>query len=243
MRALFISDLHLSRERPDTVRRFERFMTRVPAPGDALYVLGDLFDYWAGDDDLEAPLHRRVTEALIAAHVRGVTLYWMVGNRDFLAGSKFAERCRMTALSDPHALDLFGQATLLLHGDTLCTGDLAYQAFRRRVRSPEWQSAFLARPLADRLGEIEVLRARSESEKSAKPAAIMDVDPTAVDALFRDTAAERMIHGHTHRPARHVGTVGTRAVVRWVLPEWDQQPGYLRVDAASTELETLPLTL
>ncbi|MBL8376663.1 MAG: UDP-2,3-diacylglucosamine diphosphatase [Burkholderiales bacterium] len=243
MRALFISDLHLSRERPDTVRRFEQFMARVPAPGDALYVLGDLFDYWAGDDDLEAPLHRRVTDACVAAHARGVTLNWMVGNRDFLAGSKFAERCRMTSLSDPHKFDLFGRATLLLHGDTLCTGDLAYQAFRRQVRSPEWQSAFLARPLADRLDEIEALRARSESEKSVKPAAIMDVEPTAVDALFHATGAERMIHGHTHRPARHDGNLGTRAVVRWVLPEWDQRPGYLRVDATATELEYLPSTL
>lgn len=242
MHALFVSDVHLSVDRPATVARFEAFLGRVPSSGDELYVLGDLFDYWAGDDDLEEPLHRRIVDAFVAARARGITLYWMVGNRDFLVGAAFAERCRMVTLPDPHRIHLFGEATLLLHGDTLCTGDLDYQAFRRQVRSADWQSTFLARPLAERLSEIERLRAKSEHAKSAKPAAIMDVDTDAVDALFLETGVACMIHGHTHRPTRHASTTGGRSVVRWVLPEWDQRPGYLRVGEAGSALEYLPLT-
>ncbi|MFN0162258.1 MAG: UDP-2,3-diacylglucosamine diphosphatase [Burkholderiales bacterium] len=242
MVALFVSDVHLSVDRPATVARFEAFLGQVPGRGDELYVLGDLFDYWVGDDDLEAPLHRRIIDAFAAAHARGVALHWMVGNRDFLVGATFPERCCMATLPDPHRMELFGETTLLLHGDTLCTGDHDYQAFRRQVRSQVWQSAFLARPLSERRNEIEALRARSEVQKSAKPATIMDVDVGAVDALFRETGVARMIHGHTHRPARHASDVGNRRVVRWVLPEWDHRPGYLRVGSESIGLEYIPLT-
>ncbi len=236
MTALFISDLHLTAERPAVTDALLRFLRLVPDTGDSLYVMGDLFEYWAGDDDLDAPAHRQVVDALGACATRGIALYWIAGNRDFLAGSGFATAARMTPLAEPFAFDLHGERTVLLHGDTLCTDDRAYQAFRSEVRTDRWKREFLARPLAQRRAEIEALRARSESEKATKAAAIMDVNPEAVSRLFADSGALRMIHGHTHRPARHHYTMCGRQVCRWVLPAWDDTPGYLRVDGEGAEL-------
>jgi UDP-2,3-diacylglucosamine hydrolase len=233
MSALFISDLHLTAERPATTRALRRFLRLVPDTGDSLYVLGDLFEYWVGDDDLDA--HRDVIDALAACTTRGIALYWIPGNRDFLTGAGFTGATRMTALPEPCAFDLHGERTVLLHGDTLCTDDRTYQAFRGEVRSERWQSEFLARPLAARRAAIEALRARSEDEKSVKPATIMDVNADAVTRLFTDSGATRMIHGHTHRPARHDYLVRGRQVCRWVLPAWDDRPGYLRIDADGAE--------
>lgn len=233
MTALFISDLHLTAERPATARALRRFLRLVPDTGDSLYILGDLFEYWAGDDDLDA--QRDVIDALAACTTRGIALYWIPGNRDFLAGAGFTGATRMTALPEPWAFDLHGERTVLLHGDTLCTDDRAYQAFRGEVRSEQWQREFLARPLAARRAAIEALRARSEDAKSVKPATIMDVNADAVTRLFTDSGATRMIHGHTHRPARHDYLVRGRQVCRWVLPAWDDRPGYLRIDADGAE--------
>ena len=236
MTALFISDLHLTPERPAATQALRRFLRRVPDGGDSLYVLGDLFDYWAGDDDLGAPAHGEVIASLAACATRGIALYWIVGNRDFLAGNAFASAAHMTPLSEPFAFDLQGERTVLLHGDTLCTDDHAYQAFRAEVRSDRWKREFLARPLAQRRAEIEALRTRSEREKAVKAAAIMDVNAEAVRRLFAESGAVRMIHGHTHRPARHDTVMLGRQVCRWVLPAWDDTPGYLRVDAADVAL-------
>ncbi len=230
MAAYFISDLHLTPARSAVNQLFVDFTARVPESGDTLYVLGDLFDYWAGDDDLDTPLGRSAAAALAAVATRGVGLYFLPGNRDFLIGAAFCEAARLTLLADNTAFDLHGARTVLLHGDTLCTDDRAYQQFRATVRSREWRDAFLARPAPERRSEIEALRAKSETEKAAKPDAIMDVNAVAVQTLFRESNAARMIHGHTHRPAAHDYLMFGRAGVRWVLPAWDQRAGYLRVD-------------
>ena len=236
MTALFISDLHLTPDRPAVTQALRRFLRLVPDRGDSLYVLGDLFEYWAGDDDLDAPEHRLVVDALAACATRGIALYWIAGNRDFLVGNAFTTAARMTPLIEPFAFDLQGERTLLLHGDTLCTDDRAYQAFRSEVRSVRWQREFLARPLAERRAEIEALRAKSEREKTTKAAAIMDVNAGAVSRAFADSGAVRMIHGHTHRPARHDYVLFGHPACRWVLPAWDDTPGYLRVDADGAAL-------
>ncbi len=230
MAAYFISDLHLTPARSAVNQQFVDFTARVPESGDTLYVLGDLFDYWAGDDDLDTPLGRSAAAALAAAAARGVGLYFLPGNRDFLIGAAFCEAARLTLLADNTAFDLHGARTVLLHGDTLCTDDRAYQQFRAKVRSREWCEAFLARPAPERRTEIEALRAKSETEKAAKPDAIMDVNTAAVQTLFRESNAARMIHGHTHQPAAHDYLMFGRPCVRWVLPAWDQRAGYLRVD-------------
>lgn len=236
MTALFISDLHLTPDRPALTQALQCFLRLVPASGDSLYVLGDLFEVWAGDDDLGAPAHGAVVDALAACATRGVALYWIAGNRDFLAANAFTAAARMTPLAEPFVFDLQGERTVLLHGDTLCTDDRAYQAFRSEVRSVRWKREFLARPLAQRRSEIAALRAKSEREKAVKAAAIMDVNAEAVSRLFAQSGAVRMIHGHTHRPARHDYVMCGRQVRRWVLPAWDDAPGYLRVDAGGAEL-------
>lgn len=236
MTAYFISDLHLTAERDSANRQFFDFIATLPQSGDALYILGDLFEYWAGDDDLPSPLNASVSAALAASASRGVAQYFIHGNRDFLIGAQFAAAARVTLLTDGVTFDLHGTRTVLLHGDTLCTDDHAYQQFRTTVRAQEWRDAFLARPLQDRKAEIEKLRAMSETEKAAKPQDIMDVTETAVQHQFQNSHATRMIHGHTHRPARHDYVMLGRNCTRWVLPAWDQRAGYLRIDAHGDEL-------
>ncbi|HEX4330422.1 MAG TPA: UDP-2,3-diacylglucosamine diphosphatase [Burkholderiales bacterium] len=236
MTALFISDLHLTSQREDVTLAFERFLRELPQLGDTLYILGDLFEYWAGDDDVAAPFNQRVTGALAQTAARGVTLDFIHGNRDFIAGEGFADAAHLTLLPDPHPLQLEGVASVLLHGDTLCTDDHEYQAFRAKARTPAWRDAMLAQPLAARKAAIEQMRARSEAEKATKSAAIMDVNDTAVRQAFADSGAVRMIHGHTHRPGRHDYEVGGLARTRWVLPAWEQQPGYLRVSPEACAL-------
>lgn len=236
MTAFVISDLHLTPGRPATRVRFEAFARGVPDSGDSVYVLGDLFEYWAGDDDLDDPFNRAVIGTLAGCARRGIALYWMAGNRDFLTGPAFAEAARMTPLAEPFVFDLHGERSVLLHGDTLCTDDRAYQAFRSQTRGEHWRHQFLARPLAVRKAEIAALRARSEREKAAKPAAIMDVNAEAVARLFASSGATRMIHGHTHRPGCHDYLMFGRPTRRWVMPAWDDAPGYLRIDAGGARL-------
>jgi UDP-2,3-diacylglucosamine hydrolase len=236
MTAYVISDLHLTPAHAPAVAAFERFIDAMPAPGDSLYVLGDLFEYWAGDDDLGAPFNRRVVDRFAACAARGTALYWIPGNRDFLAGTGFAEAARMLPLPEPFVFELHGMRTAMLHGDTLCTDDRAYQAFRAEARSERWRREFLGRPLAARHAEIESLRERSEREKTAKSADIMDVNDAAVSRLFADTGATRLIHGHTHRPGRHDYVMLGRQVTRWVLPAWENAPGGLRIDSRGAAL-------
>ncbi|MBL8539504.1 MAG: UDP-2,3-diacylglucosamine diphosphatase [Betaproteobacteria bacterium] len=239
MATLFISDLHLCRERPEINTLFIRFLReRVPG-SDALYVLGDLFEYWAGDDDLADPLHAEIGEALRQASDSGVPLYFMHGNRDFLVGDEFARATGVALLQDPIVVDLYGTPTLLMHGDTLCTDDVKYQAFRAQVRDPAWQNDFLAKPLAVRKAIIENVREQSTREMKEKSPEIMDVNPDAVVEAFRRSGCSRIIHGHTHRPAHHVHEVDGKSCKRWVLTDWYQRGGYMAVSA--TEWRALPL--
>jgi UDP-2,3-diacylglucosamine hydrolase len=218
---LFISDLHLSPETPHITRLLLDFLSGPAAGADALYILGDLFEYWAGDDDLPDPYHQQVTGALRQVSASGTKLYLMHGNRDLLMGRDFAAACGATLLQDPLVIDLHGVRTLLSHGDILCTDDVEYQAFRRQVHDPEWQRVFLAQPLALRKAQITGMRERSKMEKTAKSDAIMDVNAGAVATLFRQHGIpDRLIHGHTHRQARHALEVDGKNVERVVLGDW-----------------------
>jgi UDP-2,3-diacylglucosamine hydrolase len=237
MTALFISDLHLAEARPEIARLYFDFLEHTVKGNAAdLYILGDLFEYWIGDEDLDLPFNRDVATALRRVADAGTRVWLMHGNRDFLLGARFCETAGATLLQDPILLDLYGTQTLLMHGDTLCTDDLAYQQFRRMVRDPHWQRSFLALPVAARREQAQAVRSRSEADKQTKIEAIMDVNPGAVDAAFRGHAFPRMIHGHTHRPAHHRLDVDGHACERWVLQDWYLSGGYLQCDAAGCQV-------
>lgn len=237
--SLFISDLHLTPERPAANDRFFRFLQRTTQQAGDLYILGDFFEAWVGDDDLAEPLHAEVAAALRRLTDNGLRLYLMHGNRDFLLGEAFCRAAGARLLAEPAVIDLGGVPTLLLHGDALCTDDLDYQRFRLMVRDPAWQAAFLARPIAERHALARDLRARSERVKGEKRPEIMDANPDAVAEAFRRHGVTRMIHGHTHRPARHEHDVDDRPRTRWVLPDWYDTGGYLACDMDGCELREL----
>lgn len=218
---VFVSDLHLSEGQPATLARFLRFTREVAAMRGELVILGDLFEYWAGDDDLGSGIGRAVADALRALAGRGVAVFVMHGNRDLLLGRGFAQAAHATLLADPTLAGLPGRRVLLAHGDVHCTRDADYQRFRARVRDPHWQREFLSQPLAERRAFVGAARAASEADKRAKPTDIMDVTPEAIDAALRAAGLAVMIHGHTHRPAVHRWTLDGRAAERWVLPDWD----------------------
>jgi UDP-2,3-diacylglucosamine hydrolase len=235
-RTLFISDLHLDESRPAIVAQFERFLGDVAPGADALYILGDLFEYWVGDDGLSLPFPARIAAALrpLAAQL---PVRFMHGNRDFLAARGFAESTGVALIADPTTIDLYGTRTALLHGDTLCTDDLEYQRLRAQFRDPRWQQAVLTRPIAERVAMAQGMRAQSEGAKAGKEKDIMDVSPAAVEQAFLDCDCDVMIHGHTHRPGRHEYRIGGRERVRWVLPDWYEAGGYL--EASPTGLRAL----
>ena len=198
-----------------------RFAREVAAAHGELVILGDLFEYWAGDDDLDSGIGRAVADALREVAEQGVAVFVMHGNRDLLLGRSFAQAARATLLGDPTRAALPHGAVLLAHGDTYCTRDAEYQRFRSQVRGPEWQRRFLSQTLAQRRAFIGAARAASESARKGKPMDIMDVTPEAIDAALRTAGLSTMIHGHTHRPAVHRWTLDGRAAERWVLPDWD----------------------
>ena len=222
--ALFISDLHLTATMPKTAQAFFDLLTQEASRAQQLYLLGDIFEYWAGDDDLGDPFHQQVCAELKAVAARGVHIYWIAGNRDFLVGHAFATAAGLTLLHDPHVAELAGQRLLLLHGDAQCIDDTAYMAFRAQVRNPEWQSAFLSRPLAERKALIAGMREGSREAQKEKSMAIMDVNPAEIERLFDAHDIKLMIHGHTHRPDIHQTAGGTR----YVLPDWDCDGDALR---------------
>lgn len=229
MKALFISDLHLSDDTPATLAAFDALLAGPARGVDALYILGDLFEYWAGDDD-DTPLARHVAAGLRVLAETGVRLHFLAGNRDFLLGDAYAEGASLRRLDEPTEIELDGQRVLLSHGDTLCTDDLAYQQFRRLVRSDAWQANFLAKPLAERRAIVDDLRRRSQQATREKPMEIMDVNDTAVETLLRRHDYPTLIHGHTHRPARHVHRVDGHDCVRWVLSDWHDDAPWLLWD-------------
>jgi UDP-2,3-diacylglucosamine hydrolase len=230
--ALFISDLHLQESHPRTLDAFFRFLAEQAAHAEALYLLGDIFEYWAGDDDLDTPFNAAVAAALRQLGERGVAVYWIAGNRDFLVNAGFAHAAGLRLLAEPHVAAIGGRRVVLVHGDAQCTGDLKYMAFRAQVRDPAWQGQFLAMPLAQRKAIIAGLREGSRAAHTEKSYEIMDVTPDAISALHRSSGADTIIHGHTHRPALHQDG----ALRRYVLPDWelDAEPargGWIAIDA------------
>lgn len=222
MSSLFISDLHLDEARPQIVDLYTRFLERQARGADALYILGDLFESWIGDDD-DSALAEQIASATRAVRDSGVPVFFMHGNRDFLLGAEYAARAGMSLLTDPTLVELDGERVLLMHGDTLCTDDVDYQKFRALVRNPEWQRQFLAKPLAERRAFAAQARGESRKQTSMKAAEIMDVNQVAVEAALREHGVRRMIHGHTHRPATHRLELDGKAAERIVLGDWYEQ--------------------
>lgn len=218
----FISDLHLAIERPHTLTLFEHFLAAYPEPGDRLFVLGDLFDVWIGDDD-DAELAKRVRSALRAASDRGVTLFLQRGNRDLVMGKRLMRDCGATLLPDCFVTTVAGQPTLLMHGDLLCTDDVDYQKARRRFRNPLFQWVMLRKPLQERRRILAEYRRRSREITALKPADIMDVNVNTVIRYLDKHRVKQLIHGHTHRPANHEHRLRDDTVAtRLVLPEWHE---------------------
>lgn len=225
MQIHFISDLHLCADRPALTAVFERYLAGPARAAARLYILGDLFEYWAGDDDLDDPLAILVASQIKALAGAGCSVFFMPGNRDFLLGTDFAGRASLEILPEPTLIMLDEHPAVLCHGDSLCTDDIAYQAFRNQVRNPAWQVQFLTQPLAVRKQIIAGVRMKSEEAKSEKAAAIMDVNTAAVTALLRENGFPRLIHGHTHRPAEHSLNVEGHVCERWVLADWREENG------------------
>jgi UDP-2,3-diacylglucosamine hydrolase len=239
MATLFIADLHLDPGRPQITALFERYLAGDEVRhADALYILGDLVEAWIGDDD-DAELPARIAAAIRAVRDAGVPVYFMVGNRDFLLGPAFAERAGLTLLDDGTVHDIQGRRTLLMHGDVLCTDDLAYQAVRRQVRTPEWQAQILAMPLQARRAFAAKAREDSKAHTGSTMESIMDVNTQAVAEAMRKAQVSRLIHGHTHRPAVHDFRLDGAPAQRIVLGDWYEQGSVLRVDRAGVELRGL----
>ena len=232
---LFISDLHLTSNRPHSNAQFFKFLEQTAPAAEALYILGDLFEYWVGDDDTEDPLNNAVAVGLSSLSQCGTAIYFMHGNRDLLIGKAFALRCNAQIITDPTLIDLYGTPTLLMHGDTLCTDDIEYQKFRAHVHAPETQSRFLQQPLAERHQKMREMRAQSEASKGAKSMAIMDVSQATVEQVLREHGYPRLIHGHTHRPAHHLHKVDGHDCDRWVLNDWYTRGGFLQCAVAGCD--------
>jgi len=229
---LFISDLHLCASRPTINKVFIHFLQNTAIKAENLFILGDLFEYWAGDDDLSHETHADIIEAIKKLTDADTQVFFMHGNRDFLIGAQFSKATNIKLLPDPSEINLYGRRILVSHGDELCTDDTRYQTFRAEVRSSAWQAEFLAHPLSARKAQIEALRLQSEQEKSHKTAEIMDVNSDAVKALLRQHEYPAIfIHGHTHRPNTHQIEVDGYQCQRIVLGDWYEQGSCLRLDA------------
>ncbi|MEO0443081.1 MAG: UDP-2,3-diacylglucosamine diphosphatase [Pseudomonadota bacterium] len=224
----FISDLHLAPERPDITQAFFTFLETTAKGADALYILGDFFDAWVGDDD-DTPEFADITHKLKHYQSLGSSVFFMHGNRDFLVGQGFAAKTGARVLKDPCCIDLFGTKTLLMHGDSLCTQDAEYMAFRQMVRNPQWQATILSKPLAERKAIAAQMKATSRSMNSLKAEDIMDVTPEEVIQTMEQHQAPLLIHGHTHRPAKHQLLINGSRAQRLVLGDWGALGWYLLV--------------
>ncbi|AGG89697.1 MULTISPECIES: UDP-2,3-diacylglucosamine diphosphatase [Rhodanobacter] len=239
MATLFIADLHLDPARPQITDLFERYLASDEVRhADALYILGDLVEAWIGDDD-DAELPARIAAATRTVRDAGVPVYFMVGNRDFLLGSAFAAGAGLTLLDDGTVHDIHGRRTLLMHGDVLCTDDLAYQAVRQQVRTPEWQAQILAMPLQARRAFAAKAREDSKAHTGSTMESIMDVNADAVAEAMRKADVTRLIHGHTHRPAIHRFELDGKPAERIVLGDWYEQGSVLVADGDRVELRGL----
>jgi UDP-2,3-diacylglucosamine hydrolase len=243
MTTLFISDLHLDAERPRITELFGQFIRSEARGADALYILGDLFEAWVGDDD-PSETGAFVASELHALGQSGVPVYFIRGNRDFLIGEAFARRAGARVLPDPSVVMLYSRPTLVQHGDLLCTDDVAYQQFRAQTRHPQWQAQFLSQPLPARIAFAQQARAASKAHQSGLKTqgtmeTITDVAPATVAGTFSRYGIDTMIHGHTHRPAMHELDVDGHACLRIVLGDWYDQGSVLRVNPDGYDLQAI----
>jgi UDP-2,3-diacylglucosamine hydrolase len=239
MTTLFISDLHLEADRPDIGRQFLAFMQNDAQECDELYILGDLFEAWVGDDDPNTH-YFAIKRALRKLTDSGTPVYFMHGNRDFMVGKGFANETGVKILDDPHKTTMYGQKTLLSHGDYLCTDDVQYQRVRQMVRNPEWQAAMLAKPLKERLRIAREARRQSLEQTINKSLDITDVNQDEVKKAIQQHGVDILLHGHTHRPAVHDVDLGNRRAKRIVLGDWFSQGSVVRWDRLGPKLEVLP---
>ena len=241
MTTLFISDLHLEESRPDITEAFLGFLNGTASGVDQLYILGDFFEAWIGDDE-RTPLQEQIAAALRKLRDSGTDIFLMHGNRDFLIGEDFCKRAGATLLDDPTVIDLHGTPTLLMHGDSLCTADVEYQKFRANMRNPQWQQMILQRPLEDRQQMARQLREISMAKNQGKEEFIMDVTPEEVVKDMEAHGVQRMIHGHTHRPAVHELIANGLPAKRIVLGDWDKNVWWLGAEPGKEpELKKQPL--
>ncbi len=230
---VFISDLHLAPERPEMINLFLKFADEVAAKVDKLYILGDFLEYWLGDDDPALALQPVFDKLTELSDEHKTKLYFMHGNRDFLIGNTFAERCHLTLLDDPSIIDIQNRHALLMHGDTLCTDDIEYQKFRTMVRSQQWQQNFLSKSIEERIAIAEKLRQASRDSTAKKDDDIMDVNQQTTDNAFIKNNIDLIIHGHTHRPMIHKKTINDVETIRVVLGDWYKTGSYLRINDTS----------
>lgn len=234
----FISDLHLETSRPDISEAFAQFIRSEASQCQQLYILGDLFESWIGDDDND-PFITEIANLLATLTAAGCQVFFMPGNRDFLLGESYAERCAMTILPDPYVINPFGQPILLMHGDTLCTRDIQYQQFRSYIRQPAVQAEFLAKPLEQRRAFVQAARQQSQEYTQQSSADIMDVTPEEVPLTMQQHGVLNLIHGHTHRPAVHTLTVNEQTAQRIVLGDWYAQSSVLTLSSNGFDTQQL----
>ena len=238
MATLFISDLHLEADRPEIGEQFLAFLAGPAREADAVYILGDLFEAWVGDDD-PSPYYAGMKEAIRELSSSGVPVYFMHGNRDFMIGERFAAETGVTLLPDPHPVELYGEKVLLSHGDYLCTDDVEYQKVRAMTRNPEWQAMMMSKSLEERLAFARQAREQSQARSASMTEEIADVNEDAVEAAIREHGVEILLHGHTHRPAVHPFHVDERPVHRIVLGDWYEQGSMVEWDEDGPRLEEL----
>jgi UDP-2,3-diacylglucosamine hydrolase len=241
-----LSDLHLSPDTPGVTRLFFDYLAGEARSAERIFILGDLFEAWPGDDALDDPkdgFGRDVAGGLRALADGGTGVAIQHGNRDFLLGERFAERSGAVLLPDPCALSSSGRRLILSHGDALCTGDADYQSFRARVRAPAWRDDFLSRPLGERKAAVAVMRRQSEAAKRKKAAPYLDINVAATEDFLRRHDYATLIHGHTHRPGRHAHLVDGHRLERWVLADWREDHGeYLAWDGQQFRRQRLERT-
>lgn len=238
MTVLFISDLHLEADRPDIADQFLRFLETDALNAEALYILGDLFESWIGDDDPNEH-YQWIKQGLKKLSRKQVPIFFMHGNRDFMIGADFAEETGVQILSDPFVAEIYAQKVMLCHGDAYCTDDVEYQAVRTMTRNPQWQAMMLTKSVQERLAFAEQARAASLAHGSAINAEISDVNHTAITNALRDSGVNTMLHGHTHRPAVHTLLVDDQPATRIVLGDWYEHGSVVRWDESGPRLESM----
>ncbi len=239
MTTLFISDLHLEAERPDIGDQFIKFLEDDASEAEALYILGDLFEAWVGDDD-QNNYYFVIKRALRRLFDSGVPIYFMHGNRDFMIGKQFANETGVIILAEPYEVNMYAEKALLCHGDAMCTDDVQYQKIRKMTRDPDWQASMLAKPLKERLRMAEEARRQSLERTINLDMNIMDVNQGEVKRIMSKYGIDVLLHGHTHRPAVHDVDLGNRKAKRVVLGDWHQQGSVVRWDLRGPKLEVLP---